>query len=124
MRRRLVTCMLVKEADKNISIHFLNSKEGNDSSVVSKIKNIIVDEQVDIVHVHNWGVFVESVIAAKLAKAKKSFILFMAPILVTLILYLQKSRKNYATLLNADFQNLWIGMSLFQIQSSVMWLMK
>ena len=62
---------LVKEADENITIYSLNSKEGNDTSVVSKIKDIILQQKVDIVHIHNWGVFVESVIAAKLAKAAK-----------------------------------------------------
>ncbi len=58
---------LIKDVNKNISIYPLNSKEGNDLSIIPSIAKIIKENKIDVVHIHNWGVFIESVLASKYA---------------------------------------------------------
>jgi len=54
---------LVNELSDDINVYFLNAKEGNDISVPYKMKNIIQDNGINIIHSHNWGIFIESSIA-------------------------------------------------------------
>jgi len=56
---------LINELEKTISVHFLNSPEGNDLSLPSKIRGLLNNENVDILHSHNWGVFLESALAVR-----------------------------------------------------------
>ena len=62
---------LLKKLNDNITVFSLNSKDGNNYSTVTKIKNIIIKNNIDVVHIHNWGVFIESTIASKLSGASK-----------------------------------------------------
>jgi len=56
---------LINELEKTISIYFLHSPEGNDLSLPSKIRKLLINESVDILHSHNWGVFLESALAVR-----------------------------------------------------------
>ena len=62
---------LVKEADPRVNIVCLQSAEGNDLSVVSKLTDLITREHVDIVHIHNWGVYLEATLAVKRSKVAR-----------------------------------------------------
>lgn len=62
---------LLKDVKDNITVFSLKAREGNDLTIIPKIAKIIRDENIDIVHIHNWGVFIESVLAAKYAGANK-----------------------------------------------------
>ncbi|MHB2147446.1 glycosyltransferase [Calditrichota bacterium LG25] len=42
--------------------------EGNDFSLIFKLKDIFKEEGLDIVHTHSWGTLVEGITAAKLAR--------------------------------------------------------
>ncbi|MDQ1363707.1 MAG: hypothetical protein QG652_1569 [Pseudomonadota bacterium] len=70
-------CMTKRQGDlcarvsDKVRLHYLGCKEGNDLSAIKKIINLIKDNQIDIVHVHNWSVFIEAVTAARLAGVKK-----------------------------------------------------
>lgn len=62
---------LVKELNENINVFSLNCPEGNDFSLTSKIRNLLETEKVDILHCHNWGVFIESALAVRKNKSTK-----------------------------------------------------
>jgi len=57
---------LLKELKDNISIFSLKSDDGNNLSTIRKIAKIIKDNKINVVHIHNWGVFIESTLASKL----------------------------------------------------------
>ncbi|NOX87874.1 MAG: glycosyltransferase family 4 protein [Calditrichaeota bacterium] len=46
----------------------LKKGEGNDFSLIKKLKKIFREERVDIVHTHSWGTLVEGILAAKIAR--------------------------------------------------------
>jgi glycosyltransferase involved in cell wall biosynthesis len=70
-------CMTKRQGDlcsrvnSRVKLHFLDCKEGNDLSAITKIMAIIKKDNIDIVHAHNWSVYLEAVLAAKLAGTKK-----------------------------------------------------
>lgn len=55
---------LVTELDQNIKVYFLNAGEGNNWSVPGQIKNIVTQNAVDVIHSHNWSVYLETSFAA------------------------------------------------------------
>ncbi len=64
---------LCSEIKSGISIKSLNAGEGNNISSITRLAKIISSNKIDVVHIHNWGVFVESVIAARIARCHKIF---------------------------------------------------
>jgi glycosyltransferase involved in cell wall biosynthesis len=58
---------LLSDVNDDVVVHALNSREGNDYSVISKIARIIKDNNIDVVHGHNWSVFIEAALASKYA---------------------------------------------------------
>ncbi len=54
---------LLAQVSDNIQVHFLDGGEGNSLSLPKKLKQIIIDNKVDIVHSHDWGVYLESALA-------------------------------------------------------------
>ena len=61
---------LRRDVSERIRVYPLLSGEGNNFSVIKSIRDIIDNEKIDVVHIHNWGVFVESVIASRLSGVK------------------------------------------------------
>ncbi|WP_196138882.1 glycosyltransferase [Aliikangiella sp. G2MR2-5] len=59
---------LVKEAKKDISLICLEGKEGNDPEIVGKLAKLIIEQGINIVHIHNWSVYLEATRAIKLAR--------------------------------------------------------
>jgi glycosyltransferase involved in cell wall biosynthesis len=57
---------LVTELDQNIKVYFLDAGEGNNWSIPRQIKNIVTENAVDVIHSHNWSVYLETSIAALL----------------------------------------------------------
>ena len=49
----------------------LEAAEGNDYSVINKLVSVIKQNNIDIIHIHNWGVYIEAVLAAKRAGVMK-----------------------------------------------------
>ena len=70
-------CMTKREGDlcsrvnARVKLHFLGCKEGNDLTAITKILSIIKHDNIDIVHIHNWSVYLEGVLAARLAGVVK-----------------------------------------------------
>lgn len=64
---------LLSQIKPSILVNSLNAGEGNNLSSIIKLVEIISSNKIDIVHIHNWGVFVESVIAARIAGCSKIF---------------------------------------------------
>jgi glycosyltransferase involved in cell wall biosynthesis len=66
-------CMTKRQGDlcarvsDKVKLYYLGCGEGNDLSAITKIRNLIRENNIDVVHAHNWSVFLEAVIAAKLA---------------------------------------------------------
>ncbi len=62
---------LVKQLNKDIKVHFLDTGEGNSFELPKKITRLLINESVDILHSHDWGVYLESALAVKKAKRPK-----------------------------------------------------
>lgn len=58
---------LVNQLNKDIKIHFLDTGEGNNPELPKKLAQLIMNENVDILHSHDWGVYLESALAVKKA---------------------------------------------------------
>ena len=56
---------LIMTVNPEVSLFHLNGKEGNDFSIIWKLKTLICRNNIEILHIHNWGVYVEAIIAAK-----------------------------------------------------------
>lgn len=57
---------LVAELNAKINVYFLNAGEGNNWRIPGEIKKIIKSQGVNVIHSHNWSVYLESSIAALL----------------------------------------------------------
>lgn len=62
---------LLNKLAGDVNVFSLKADDGNNYSTVTKIKNIINDNNIDVVHIHNWGVFIESALASKLSGVSK-----------------------------------------------------
>lgn len=62
---------LVNQLNKNIKVYFLDTGEGNNLELPKKLTQLIVSEKVDILHSHDWGVYLESALAVKRANRAK-----------------------------------------------------
>ena len=62
---------LAKELSPDVKIVAMNMGEGNNPALISKLKELIVEQEVDIVHCHDWGVYVESALSVKKAGRAK-----------------------------------------------------
>ncbi len=62
---------LIDELSDDIDVHCLFSGEGNDFSVPGKIKEIVLNNNIQVIHSHNWSVFIESSIARLMIKNVK-----------------------------------------------------
>ena len=65
--------------DSRVKLIHLNGKEGNDPSVIKQLVAVFKKNKPDIVHIHNWGVYVEAVIAARLAGIKSIVVTIHGP---------------------------------------------
>jgi len=57
---------LCEQLDSGIKVICLNGKEGNDLSVPLKLYNIIRDNNINIIHTHDWGIYLEAAAAIML----------------------------------------------------------
>lgn len=55
---------LASQLDQRVKVLCLDKGEGNDPAVILKLSRIIRDTGVDVLHTHDWGVFLESGLAA------------------------------------------------------------
>ena len=62
---------LTKEVNDNIQVHCLNSPDRNDFSLPSQIRTLLIENKVDILHSHNWGVYLESALALRKVRYTK-----------------------------------------------------
>lgn len=63
---------LFNKFNNDVTVFSLEESEGNNISTIKKITNIIKNNNIDIVHIHNWGVFIEATIASKLSGCAKT----------------------------------------------------
>lgn len=59
---------LLSDLNDNIKTHFIDAGEGNNYRLPKKIADIIESENVNLLHSHDWGVFLEAAIAVRLVK--------------------------------------------------------
>jgi len=62
---------LINDLNDDIDVYFLDTGEGNNLDLPKKLIKLINDENVDVVHSHNWGLYIESAIAVLLTKKVK-----------------------------------------------------
>lgn len=62
---------LVSELNSNIKVYCLNSPEGNNIRLPEEIKELIVKNNVDIVHSHNWGIYIDAALAIRKIKTTR-----------------------------------------------------
>lgn len=53
---------------REVPIHELHKKPRNDWSVVRRLADVLRDEQIDVVHSHNWATLIETTLARRIAK--------------------------------------------------------
>lgn len=58
---------LARELKPNVKIVAMNMGEGNNPALIGKLKDLIVEQEVNVVHCHDWGVYVESMLSVKKA---------------------------------------------------------
>lgn len=54
--------------DDRVPVHALHKPPGNDRQVCSRLARLLIDEDIDIVHSHNWGTLLETVLAVRTAR--------------------------------------------------------
>jgi len=62
---------LEKLLNKSIKVYYLNTGEGNSFELPNKLKSLIIDNNIDIVQCHNWGLYLEATLATKLSRRAK-----------------------------------------------------
>ena len=75
--RHEVTICCVKQigdlggtVDARIRVLCLNKREGNDYFVPFRLAQILRDFRIDVLHAHNWGVYLEAALAGLLARTQ------------------------------------------------------
>jgi len=58
---------LAESVDPRIDIHCLGKGEGNDLQLPFRLARLLREKRIDILHTHNWGVFLEGALAASFA---------------------------------------------------------
>jgi len=61
---------LAKDLDDSIEVFFLDAGEGNSLEVPKRIKQLIKGNQIDILHSHDWGVYLEAAMSISGTSAK------------------------------------------------------
>jgi len=56
---------LTHELNDKVALISLNMGEGNNPKLVKRLRGIISERQIDVVHCHDWGVFIEGAFATK-----------------------------------------------------------
>lgn len=62
---------LIESLAPEVQFTCLHGREGNDFRTIINLKEKLRKDKIDIVHIHNWSVFVEATIAARLAGIRK-----------------------------------------------------
>jgi len=62
---------LCDQLDSRVKVICLYGKEGNDLSIPFKLSKIIKSKNIDILHTHDWGVYLEAVFASILSRKSK-----------------------------------------------------
>ncbi len=62
---------LISELDSRIKVVCLDGKEGNDYSIPFKLSRILKNNNIDIVHTHDWGIHLEAVLASLLYRRSR-----------------------------------------------------
>ncbi len=62
---------LCKQLDPRIKVICLHGKEGNDLRVPVKLSNIISNNDINIIHTHDWGIYLEAAVALVLNRKCK-----------------------------------------------------
>ena len=74
-RHTVVVCCVKKLGDLRSSVHAdipvlcLGKGEGNDWRVPFRLRDLMREHRIDVLHSHNWGVFLEGALAAWLSPA-------------------------------------------------------
>ena len=105
---------LSQSVDGNIKLIHLAGKEGNDPAVIKQLTRVFREHDADLVHIHNWGVYVEAVIAAKLARVKTVVMTIHGPYRVypdTVIDKLKLRIRHSVELLLSHFVSQFIAVS-------------
>jgi len=56
---------LISQLNENIEIYCLHSPEGNNYSLPGQLKDLLIRHKVDILHSHDWGVYLEAALAIR-----------------------------------------------------------
>lgn len=70
---------LVKELLPNVKVVSLEMGEGNNPTLIGKLKDLIIERNIDVVHCHDWGVYVESALAVKKSGRSKVILTVHGP---------------------------------------------
>ena len=62
---------LAEELRSDVKVIAMNMGEGNNPALIGKLQQLIIEQDVDIVHCHDWGVYVESALSVKKAGRAK-----------------------------------------------------
>lgn len=62
---------LVERLNKGIKVYCLSKKEGNDLRIPFKIARLVRKGDYNVVHSHNWGIFFDAIMGARLGGAAK-----------------------------------------------------
>ena len=61
---------LVPNVDPRIHVYCLCKEEGNDFMLPFRLAGLLRRERIEIMHIHNWGVFLEGAVAATFARTR------------------------------------------------------
>jgi len=56
---------LLDSLDKDIDVYFLDAGEGNSLKTPKILSKILVEKKVDVLHSHDWGVYLEAALAVR-----------------------------------------------------------
>ena len=62
---------LASDVNNDIKIYCLNSPEGNNHHLAAEIKELLIKNNIDILHSHNWGIYVNAALAVRTLKNTK-----------------------------------------------------
>ncbi|MEP7155929.1 MAG: glycosyltransferase [Betaproteobacteria bacterium] len=61
---------LATDVDRRIQVHCLHKGEGNDFFLAFRLARLLRKHRIEVMHVHNWGAFLECALAALLARTR------------------------------------------------------
>lgn len=62
---------LIGEVSNRIKVLSLNNREGNDIFLPKKLRTLISENKIDVVHSHNWGLYLDCILSVIISKDVK-----------------------------------------------------